>query len=77
MFHFFSLENLDDTIGESWEISVIKGFESIVIGGDFKNQKLNRLIKKHPFKKGETLLIPDVLTFIELRGYGEVNGITI
>ena len=71
------MENLDGTIVDSWEVSVIKGFESIVIGGDFKNQKLNRLIKKHPFKKGETLIIPAVLTLIELRGCGVVSGITI
>ena len=45
---FFSYENLKKNYGESWEISVIKGFESVVKKGVFKNTRLDRLIEKYP-----------------------------
>ena len=47
---FFSLESLEENIGESWEVSVIKGFESIVSNGYLKNKKLDALIKKYPIE---------------------------
>ena len=37
--NFFSSGILDKKLGESWEISVIKGFESVVNNGVFKNKK--------------------------------------
>ena len=46
--YFFSYENLKKNYGESWEISVIKGFESVVKKGVFKNTRLDRLIEKYP-----------------------------
>ena len=46
--HFFSNRNSDKNYGESWEISVLKGFESIVNNGVFKNKKLDKLIEKYP-----------------------------
>ena len=45
---FFSSGILDKNLGESWEISVIKGFESVVNNGAFKNKKLDKLIEKYP-----------------------------
>lgn len=45
---FFSSGILDKNLGESWEISVIKGFESVVNNGVFKNKKLDKLIEKYP-----------------------------
>ena len=48
--NFFSCQNLEKNYGESWEISVIKGFESIVNNGVFKNKKLDKLIEKYPIE---------------------------
>ena len=41
--HFFSYQSLEKNYGESWEISVIKGFESSVNNGVLKNKKLDIL----------------------------------
>ncbi len=48
--NFFSLKNLMKNYGESWEVSVIKGFESVVNTGYFKNNKLNEIIEKYPIE---------------------------
>ena len=45
---FFSCKSFEKNYGESWEISVIKDFESVVNNGVFKNKKLNKLIEKYP-----------------------------
>ena len=45
---FFSCKSFEKNYGESWEISVIKDFESVVNNGAFKNKKLNKLIEKYP-----------------------------
>ena len=45
---FFSCKSFKKNYGESWEISVIKDFESVVNNGVFKNKKLNKLIEKYP-----------------------------
>ena len=37
---FFSCKSFEKNYGESWEISVIKDFESVVNNGAFKNKKL-------------------------------------
>ena len=47
---FFSNKSLQKNYGESWEISVIKDFESIVNSGYFKNYKLDELIEKYPIE---------------------------
>tara|TARA_B100000575_G_scaffold115853_1_gene92141 strand:- start:1240 stop:2193 length:954 start_codon:yes stop_codon:yes gene_type:complete len=48
--NFFSCKSFEKNYGESWEISVIKGFESVVNKGVFKNKKLDKLIKKYPIE---------------------------
>ena len=48
--NFFSLECLEKNIGESWEVSVIKEFVSVVNNGIFKNKKLDALIEKYPIE---------------------------
>jgi len=48
--NFFSNKSLKKNYGESWEVSVINGFESIVNNGDFKKNKLNKLIEKYPIE---------------------------
>ncbi|MBR47867.1 MAG: mannose-6-phosphate isomerase [Flavobacteriaceae bacterium] len=47
---FFSFKSFEKNHGESWEISVIKDFESVVNNGAFKNKKLNKLIEKYPIE---------------------------
>ncbi len=47
---FFSCKSFEKNYGESWEISVIKDFESVVNNGSFKNKKLNKLIEKYPIE---------------------------
>ena len=47
---FFSCKSFEKNYGESWEISVIKDFESVVNNGVFKNKKLNKLIEKYPIE---------------------------
>ena len=47
---FFSCKSFEKNYGESWEISVIKDFESVVNNGAFKNKKLNKLIEKYPIE---------------------------
>jgi len=46
--NYFACESFEENFGESWEVSVIKGFESVVNNGVFKNKKLNKLIEKYP-----------------------------
>jgi len=48
--NFFSCKSFNKNYGESWEISVIKDFESVVNNGVFKNKKLNKLIEKYPIE---------------------------
>ena len=48
--NFFSCKSFEKNYGESWEISVIKDFESVVNSGIFKNKKLNKLIEKYPIE---------------------------
>lgn len=48
--NFFSLESLEKNIGESWEVSVIREFVSVVNNGFFKNKKLDALIEKYPIE---------------------------
>ena len=48
--HFLSYQSLEKNYGESWEISVIKGFESSVNSGVLKNKKLDKLIEKYPIE---------------------------
>lgn len=48
--NLFSCKSFEKNYGESWEVSVIKGFESIVNSGIFKNKKLNKLIEKYPIE---------------------------
>ena len=48
--NYFSCESCEENFGESWEVSVIKGFESVVNNGVFKNKKLNKLIEKYPIE---------------------------
>ena len=48
--NFFSFKSFGKNHGESWEISVIKDFESVVNNGAFKNKKLNKLIEKYPIE---------------------------
>ena len=47
---FFSCKSFEKNYGESWEISVIKDFESVINNGSFKNKKLNKLIEKYPIE---------------------------
>ena len=48
--NFFSFKSFGKNHGESWEISVIKDFESVVNNGAFKNKKLDKLIEKYPIE---------------------------
>jgi len=48
--NYFACESFEENFGESWEVSVIKGFESVVNNGVFKNKKLNKLIEKYPIE---------------------------
>ena len=45
---FFSCKSFEKNYGESWEISVINDFESVVNNGAFKNKKLDKLDEKYP-----------------------------
>ena len=47
---FFSFNYFENNYGESWEVSVIKGLESVVNSGVFKNKKLDKLIEKYPIE---------------------------
>ena len=47
---FFSCKSFEKNYGESWEISVINDFESVVNNGAFKNKKLDKLIEKYPIE---------------------------
>jgi len=47
---FFSGKSGKTNYGESWEVSVIKGFESTINNGSFKNKKLDKLIEKYPIE---------------------------
>ncbi|MDC3051214.1 class I mannose-6-phosphate isomerase [Bacteroidota bacterium] len=48
--NLFSYKSFEKNYGESWEVSVIKGFESVVNKGVFKNKKLDKLIEKYPIE---------------------------
>ena len=39
-----SIEQPDDKIGESWEISAVQGFESVVAEGSYKGMRISELI---------------------------------
>ena len=72
--HFFSYQSLEKNYGESWEISVIKGFESSVNSGVLKNKKLDKLIEKYPIEiLGEKVYDKYGLNFPLLVKFIDVN----
>lgn len=52
-----NVQNLPDKIGESWEISEVPGYESVVSSGEYKGKNLSQLISEF----GENLLGSKVL----------------
>ncbi|MBR4722283.1 MAG: hypothetical protein IK053_04420 [Muribaculaceae bacterium] len=44
---FKGLEPDDNPIGESWEISGLEGYESVVSNGQFKGKRIDALLKEY------------------------------
>ena len=72
--NFFSLKSLEKNIGESWEVSVIEEFVSVVKNGIFKNKKLDELIEKYPVEiLGEKVYTKYGINFPLLIKFIDVN----
>lgn len=45
--HVFNKTDRDENFGESWELSNVEGFSSVVTNGELKNQSFSEVLKHH------------------------------